>query len=130
MHTTEARIRGPGVEMWLKSEGGCVREREISADADAPYQLRSAVQQYRQRTGAGDHVLNEASEEALGLEVRVVLLHLRLGRLLHLHCSENVALGFEALDDLANQAALDAVRLDHDVPGGRKDGETQAEIHQ
>jgi hypothetical protein len=78
----------------------------------------------KKRTRARDHVRDEARKEALVLEVRVVLLHLRLRRLHELHRLERVPLRLEALDDLANEAALHAVGLDHDVfwRGGWEEG--------
>ena len=33
----------------------------------------------------------------------------------HLHASQEETFGFEAADDLADESALDAVGLDHDV---------------
>ena len=60
------------------------------------------------------HVLDEAREETLASQVSVVLLHELLARGLHLASHELVALAFEALHDLADESALDAIRLDHD----------------
>ena len=69
-----------------------------------------------QRPGGGEgHVLNKSREELLGLEVGVVLLEVSLGRRGELKRAELEALLLEALDDRAGEAALDAVRLDHDV---------------
>merc|ERR1712000_392958 len=65
--------------------------------------------------GARGHVLDEASEEALGGQVGVVLLKELLGGVGHLQGSELEALLLKALDDLADQATLDAVGLDHNV---------------
>ena len=64
--------------------------------------------------GAGVHVFNEAREELLASEVSVVLLEVLLAGLAELHASELEALLLEALDDLANKTALNAVGLDHD----------------
>jgi hypothetical protein len=65
--------------------------------------------------GAGTHVVHEVAEEGLGGEVRVVLLRVRLLHRHHLEAAEEEALGLEALDDGADETALDAVGLDHDV---------------
>ena len=65
--------------------------------------------------GAGAHVVDEVAEEGLGGEVGVVLLGVRLLHRHHLHAAEEETLGLEALDDLADETALDAVGLDHDV---------------
>jgi hypothetical protein len=65
--------------------------------------------------GAGAHVVHEVAEEGLGGEVRVVLLRVRLLHRHHLEAAEEEALGLEALDDGADETALDAVGLDHDV---------------
>jgi hypothetical protein len=58
----------------------------------------------------------------LGRQVLVVGLCMVLADVLHLHRTQVEALLLEALDDLSNQASLDAVWLDHDVRllhGGR-----------
>ena len=65
--------------------------------------------------GAGAHVVDEVAEEGLGGEIGVVLLGVRLLGLHHLHAAEEETLLLEALDDGADEAALDAVGLDHDV---------------
>ena len=65
--------------------------------------------------GAGAHVVDEVAEEGLGGEVGVVLFGVRLLHRHHLHAAEEETLGLEALDDLADETALDAVGLDHDV---------------
>jgi len=65
--------------------------------------------------GAGRHVLNQTGEELLFLQVSVVLLQVLDGGGLELQGLELEALLFEALDDLANEATLDTVGLDHDV---------------
>ena len=63
---------------------------------------------------AGDDVLHEPSEEGLGGQIGVVLLGERLLHVLELQTFEVEALLLEAADDLADEAPLDAVRLDHD----------------
>ena len=65
--------------------------------------------------GRGDDVLHERAEERLAREVRVVVLRELLGHLHHLQPAEREALPREAVDDLPDEAALHAVRLDHDV---------------
>lgn len=65
--------------------------------------------------GAGSHVLDETGEELLALEVLVVLLEVLLGGVDHLEGGDLVTAVLEALDDLTDNAALDAVGLDHDV---------------
>jgi len=65
--------------------------------------------------GAGAHVVDEVAEEGLGGEIGVVLLGVGLLGLHHLHAAEEETLLLEALDDGADEAALDAVGLDHDV---------------
>lgn len=73
--------------------------------------------------GAGSHVLDQTREEGLALEVLVVLRSARRTHLLkvllaclgELEGHELVATVLEALDDLANETALNAVGLDHDV---------------
>ena len=64
---------------------------------------------------AGFHVVDEASEEGFAGEVRVVLLKVLLGGAGELHGNKLESLALEAADNLANESALDAVRLDHDV---------------
>mmetsp|Transcript_22436 Transcript_22436/g.27633 ORF Transcript_22436/g.27633 Transcript_22436/m.27633 type:complete len:203 (+) Transcript_22436:79-687(+) len=64
--------------------------------------------------GAGSHVLDEASEEALAGKVGVVLLHVGAAGGGELHGAKLEALLLEARDDLTNEASLDAVGLDHD----------------
>ena len=64
-----------------------------------------------------DDVVDQPAEERLRLQVGVVLLGLLLGHVLELHRAEVVAAGLEAGDDLAHEAALDAVGLDHDEGG-------------
>ena len=63
----------------------------------------------------GDDVVHKRSEERLAREVRVVILRELLAHLHHLEPAEREALPREAVDDLADEAALDSVRLDHDV---------------
>jgi hypothetical protein len=65
--------------------------------------------------GAGEHVLNQSREELLAAEVSIVLLEELLRRAHQLHGLKLEALGLEASDDVADKAALDAVRLNHDV---------------
>ena len=65
--------------------------------------------------GSGDHVFNEAFEEALAGEIRVMLLHVLLAGRADLHGDELESLLLEAGDDLADESALDAIGLDHDV---------------
>ena len=61
------------------------------------------------------HVLNKTWEEFLLLEVDIVRFKAFPGRGLELKCGELEAAGLEALDDLADKATLDTVRLDHDI---------------
>ncbi len=61
------------------------------------------------------HVGHQGGEEGAGGEVAVVALELLAGGPHHLHGDELVALLLEAGHDLANQTALHAVGLDHDV---------------
>ena len=49
------------------------------------------------------------------LSVPTISLSVRLLHRHHLHAAEEETLGLEALDDLADETALDAVGLDHDV---------------
>jgi len=65
--------------------------------------------------GSTGHVRDEASEEALAGEVGVVLLHVLAAGGGKLHGDELVALLLKAGDDLTDEAALDAVGLNHDV---------------
>lgn len=60
---------------------------------------------------AGREVLAQAAEELLARQVAVVLLRLLNGGLQQLQANELVALVLEAADDLADEAALDAVGL-------------------
>eukprot|EP00282_Hemiselmis_andersenii_P034816 CAMPEP_0169450186 /NCGR_PEP_ID=MMETSP1042-20121227/13018_1 /TAXON_ID=464988 /ORGANISM="Hemiselmis andersenii, Strain CCMP1180" /LENGTH=153 /DNA_ID=CAMNT_0009561991 /DNA_START=43 /DNA_END=501 /DNA_ORIENTATION=+ len=60
------------------------------------------------------HVLDERGEEGLGGEVGVVVLEELLRGASHLHRHELEALVLETRDDGADDATLDAVRLDHD----------------
>ena len=64
--------------------------------------------------GAGGEVLAETAVEGLSGEVNVVGLGLLEGGVDHLEGNELVALALEAGDDLAGEAALDAVGLDSD----------------
>ena len=61
------------------------------------------------------HVLDQAGEEGLALEVLVVLFEVVLTGLDQLHGHKLIATILKTLDDLTDQTALDAVRLDHDV---------------
>ena len=63
---------------------------------------------------AASHVGDKAAEESLAGEVGVVLLQVLHGCLHHLHGHQLETLLLKARNDLANKAALDAVRLDHD----------------
>lgn len=58
----------------------------------------------------GHHVLDEAREEGLRGEVRVVLLEVLLGRSVELEGNELEASLLESADDLADEASLDAIR--------------------
>jgi len=64
---------------------------------------------------ATGHVVDETSEESLAGEVGVVLLHVLAAGGSELHGDELVALLLETLDDVADEASLDAIGLDHDV---------------
>ena len=64
--------------------------------------------------GAAGHVGDQSTEESLAGEVGVVLLQVFHGGLHHLHGDQLETLLLKARDNLANQATLDAVRLDHD----------------
>ena len=63
--------------------------------------------------GAGDHVLDEASEETLAGQVSVMVLHMGLAWAAELHGDKLEALLFEAGDDLAGESSLDTIGLDH-----------------
>lgn len=63
---------------------------------------------------AGDNVLHQGAEEGLGGEVGVVLLGEGALHLHHLHSLKEEALLLKTADDVADKAALHAVRLDHD----------------
>ena len=65
--------------------------------------------------GSAGHVVDETSEESLAGEVSVVLLHVLAAGGSELHGDQLVALLLEALDDVADEAPLDAIGLDHDV---------------
>jgi len=60
------------------------------------------------------HVLNEASEESLLRKISIVLFHVLLAGTAELHGDKFETLLLEALDDLSNEATLDAIGLDHD----------------
>jgi len=60
------------------------------------------------------HVVDEATEEGLFGEVRVVLPQQLIVSLHEFHGDKLKSLLLEPLDDIADQAALDAVGLDHD----------------
>lgn len=59
------------------------------------------------------HVLHEAREERLGLEVSVVLGQKLLTRLNHLKGNQSVATVLKTAQNVGNKATLDAVGLDH-----------------
>jgi len=61
--------------------------------------------------GTAEHVGDKALEERLVGEVLVVLLEVLLGRRDHLQGDQLVATLLETLDDVANKAALNAIRL-------------------
>merc|ERR1719376_90808 len=63
---------------------------------------------------AAGHVGDKSAEESLAGEVGVVLLQVLHGGLHHLHRDQLETLLLKARDDLANQATLDPVGLDHD----------------
>jgi len=63
--------------------------------------------------GARAHVLDEASEETLLREISVMLFHVFFAWGADLHRNELEALLLEALDDLANEATLDTIGLNH-----------------
>lgn len=65
--------------------------------------------------GSAGHVRDEAGEEALAGEISVVLLHVLAAGGGELHGDELVALLLEAGDNFSDEAALDAIGLDHDV---------------
>ena len=69
--------------------------------------------------GARGHVLDQAGEERLALEVGVVLLQVVFAGVHELHGHELEAAVLEALDDLADESALDTVGLNHDVGWGQ-----------
>lgn len=64
--------------------------------------------------GAGEHVLEQAGEERLGLQVLVVLTEELLRGREHLEGDQLEATVLETAEDAADKATLDAVRLDHD----------------
>jgi len=73
--------------------------------------------------GSAGHVGNQTSEEALAGEVGVMLLHVLAPGRSELHCDKLVPFLFETLNNVADEAPLDAVRLDHDVcEGNRREG--------
>jgi len=63
---------------------------------------------------SGAHVLDKSREERLGGEVSVVFLEQLLRGPHEFHSDQLKALLFEALDDFADKAAMDAIGLDHD----------------
>lgn len=71
---------------------------------------------YHADDGARAHVLDETGEERLLGEIGVVLLQQLAGRCGHLQSDQLEALLFEALDDLADQTALNAVRPEKCTP--------------
>ena len=62
---------------------------------------------------AASHVGDEATEESLAGEVSVVLLQVLHRGLHHLHGNQLEPLLLKARDNLANQATLDTIGLDH-----------------
>lgn len=64
--------------------------------------------------GAGGHVGHQAGKEGLLGQIGIVLLQVLLGSLHKLHGDQLESLLLEPLDNLADQPAVDAVRLDHD----------------
>ena len=65
--------------------------------------------------GSAGHVVDEAGKEALAGEIGVVLLHVLAAGGGELHGDKFVALLLETLDDVSDEATLDAIGLDHDV---------------
>ena len=65
--------------------------------------------------GTSAHVVDEATEERLGGEVSVVLLHVGAAWRAELHGDELESLLLESLHNGANESSLDTVGLDHDV---------------
>ena len=61
------------------------------------------------------HVLDQTWEKWLALKVLVMLLKVVFTSVHQLHGHKLVATVLEALDDLANETALDTVWLDHNV---------------
>ena len=111
------RRRGEGSESTIYSEmtiGGYSQRVGGADDLAAGLDDLLALPDHA-HDGAGAHVVDEVAEEGLGGEVGVVLLGVRLLHRHHLHAAEEETLGLEALDDLADETALDAVGLDHDV---------------
>lgn len=90
------------------------RQRVGGADHLAPRLHHLLPLPYHRHHGPGRYVLDQAREERLGRQVSVVLLRERLLDVDHLQGAEVVPLRLEALDDLAHEASLDAVRLHHD----------------
>eukprot|EP00341_Mesodinium_pulex_P001056 CAMPEP_0116918192 /NCGR_PEP_ID=MMETSP0467-20121206/19620_1 /TAXON_ID=283647 /ORGANISM="Mesodinium pulex, Strain SPMC105" /LENGTH=114 /DNA_ID=CAMNT_0004595485 /DNA_START=207 /DNA_END=551 /DNA_ORIENTATION=- len=64
---------------------------------------------------AGAHVVNQATEKALGGKVRIVVLQKLTGGGEQLEAEHLEALLLEALDDLADKTSLNPIGLDHDV---------------
>merc|ERR1719336_3244683 len=69
---------------------------------------------YHRQHGATSHVLDQTSKEGFGGQIGVVVLQEFLRSLHELHGHELEALVLKPLDDLAADAAMDGVRLDHD----------------
>merc|ERR1719186_458972 len=63
---------------------------------------------------AASHVGDESTEESLAGEVSVVLLQVLHGGLHHFHGNQLEPLLLKERDNLANQATLDTIGLDHD----------------
>lgn len=70
---------------------------------------------YHGNNGSRGHVLDEAREERLALEVGIMLLKMFRRSVDELEGDKLVPTLLESRDDLADQVALHAIRLDHDV---------------
>lgn len=81
-------------------------------DATSLDRVQSLPDHRDHRTTA--HVLDQTGEKRTGGQVGVVLLEQLLVRRRLLQSDQLESLLFESFDDLADQTALDAVRLDHD----------------
>jgi len=65
--------------------------------------------------GSTAHVVNEASEEALGGQIGIVLLKQLARRCHELERLQLEALLLESTNNLPDQSSLNAIRLDHNV---------------